>query len=579
MMHIPVNEFELHIAEPILKRGLQYFKKGLVEQVEEFSPGEYEAIVQGTDIYTVRLKLHNGILTGAECTCPYVDGHICKHGVAALFYLQQDVLQLSPAKKNKKKAESSPAKKKSLTIKEKLNALLDTVSHDELKAFVGELCDSDRNVRNQFLTRYLSLIEPSVKKTFSSQIKAIVRANKGRHGFIDYRGASRIGREMLQLYQLGVKAFNSNNHREAMHIACALIEELTLVLYHADDSNADFSDIIRLSVDQLFSIEEHCTDKDVRDELFQYCVNAYLKETFKDWDWHQTMITLASELAESPSQLNTLEKIVGKVPVRGSDSGYDYDYENQMYIHRNLIEKTKGHDAMLQFMKDNLSVSLFRSEMIQYAYDAKDYAKALSLCDDGIREDEQLSGAKSAQWKKWKLTIYIEKGDGARVLEIARSFFVDAFRTEDPKQLVDLMKANVAPSEWDDFFEKLVSDKIKARNWSPFYSIADMYIWDNRTVQLFEWVKKDVSIEHLNYVVNYLLPGYREEMIEMYIKAIENFVDLNVGRNFYVTAAKLIRTVIKWGGKDKANELVALLRDKYKQRKALIEELKNFALE
>ena len=54
-MNIPINEFEQHIDEDILKRGLQYFKKGHVTYVDELSAGEYEATVEGTETYTVHL--------------------------------------------------------------------------------------------------------------------------------------------------------------------------------------------------------------------------------------------------------------------------------------------------------------------------------------------------------------------------------------------------------------------------------------------------------------------------------------------------------------------------------------------
>ena len=38
-MNIPLNQFEQIIDETILKRGLDYFRKGLVEEPEELSPG------------------------------------------------------------------------------------------------------------------------------------------------------------------------------------------------------------------------------------------------------------------------------------------------------------------------------------------------------------------------------------------------------------------------------------------------------------------------------------------------------------------------------------------------------------
>ncbi|MGQ9847778.1 MAG: SWIM zinc finger family protein [Bacteroidales bacterium] len=56
-MQIPLNQFEQYIDETILKRGLQYFKKGRVHVVEEIGHGKYEAIVEGTEDYTVQLTL------------------------------------------------------------------------------------------------------------------------------------------------------------------------------------------------------------------------------------------------------------------------------------------------------------------------------------------------------------------------------------------------------------------------------------------------------------------------------------------------------------------------------------------
>ena len=51
-MRMPLIEFERLIDESVLKRGLTYFKKGLVIQYEEITVGKYEAVVAGTEDYT-----------------------------------------------------------------------------------------------------------------------------------------------------------------------------------------------------------------------------------------------------------------------------------------------------------------------------------------------------------------------------------------------------------------------------------------------------------------------------------------------------------------------------------------------
>jgi len=101
-MQIPLNQFEQYIDETILKRGLSYLKNGHVHEPQEISPGEYEAIVEGTEDYTVQLTLKNGIVTEHVCDCPYDMGQVCKHVAAVFFYLQQDEMELNKKTKRTK---------------------------------------------------------------------------------------------------------------------------------------------------------------------------------------------------------------------------------------------------------------------------------------------------------------------------------------------------------------------------------------------------------------------------------------------------------------------------------------------
>jgi len=58
-MNIPLDQFEQHISETILKRGLNYYKSGAIESVDEISTGEYFAIVSGSEDYEVEIKIKN----------------------------------------------------------------------------------------------------------------------------------------------------------------------------------------------------------------------------------------------------------------------------------------------------------------------------------------------------------------------------------------------------------------------------------------------------------------------------------------------------------------------------------------
>jgi len=58
-MNIPLDQFEQIIDDTILKRGLNYFRKGFVEEPEELSHGYFEAILQGSEPYRVTVTVQD----------------------------------------------------------------------------------------------------------------------------------------------------------------------------------------------------------------------------------------------------------------------------------------------------------------------------------------------------------------------------------------------------------------------------------------------------------------------------------------------------------------------------------------
>ena len=77
-MKIPLNSFEQLIDETILKRGLEYFEQGYVSEFSTIDINEYEAIVEGSEDYTVNLTIENDIVVSHSCTAPSIA--LCKSG-------------------------------------------------------------------------------------------------------------------------------------------------------------------------------------------------------------------------------------------------------------------------------------------------------------------------------------------------------------------------------------------------------------------------------------------------------------------------------------------------------------------
>jgi len=314
-MKIALNEFEQQIDEDILKRGLQYFKKGYVTSVDELSEGEYQATVEGSETYTVHMEIKNGIMNGCYCTCPYDWGPVCKHEVAVLFYLQQDELGLEAKPKKAAKSKvlnklKSTPKNKKKTIQEQVNEILDILAPDDIKEYIGECCSKDKSFRDMFLAKYLYIIQPVSLEMYAKQIRAIVSSASGRYGYLDYSAARKVGKEVYELSQLAERKVDDGNYREAMYIGCAMLEQMTKAVEQGDDSNGDLGGCIDAAQEIIFRVAEECTDKSIRRELYNYALSAFQNKLFKGWDWHFQMLDLAIELIETESDKKQIETIL-----------------------------------------------------------------------------------------------------------------------------------------------------------------------------------------------------------------------------------------------------------------------------
>lgn len=577
-MKIPLNEFEQHIDEDILKRGLRYFKKGCVTSVDELSGGEYEAIVEGSDTYIVQLHVKNGSVTTFNCTCPYDWGPVCKHEVAVMFYLQQDELGLKAKKKSTTKTSTlsdvagkeKKAVKKKRTIREQLEEILEKLSPEEMRSYIGEFCGKDKTFRDLFLAQYLHLIQPVTQEIYSKQIRAVLKSASGRYGYIDYAGARQVGNSMYQLYQLAEKAMNAGSWREAMYMGRAIMEEMTIAIERGDDSNGDLGGSIDNGQDILFRIAQECTDSGIRSELFEYSIDAYHRELFEGWDWHYNMLDLAIELQKTEDEkmriLHYLDQIKPK------NDGWDFRYEEAQKQRLKLIRKTEGKIRANDYLEANITNSDFRRELILKAIEEKNYAKAVALAEKGIAADRKDKPGLAAEWKWHLLNVYQLQNDPEKSVELARNLFLYSGRFS-TKEMYNIMKKYVPAADWKVFFEQLVADRIKSEQWVSFYTIADMYTWENQWEKLLSLLIKNPSIDNISHVEKYLAKQNAEQLVDLYSKEIQVFIEKNISRSHYRTACKYIRRMKKLGGQDKTEELIAFLRSTYPQRRALMEEL------
>ena len=565
-MHIPLRHFEDFIDETILRRGLSYFKKGQVHEPEEIRTGEYEAIVEGTEDYTVRLTITNGAITEHVCNCPYDMGPVCKHVVAVIFYLQQDELELKPKTVQAKPVAPKKTKKRK-TIAEQVDELLEKTAHDELKQFVREQASMSVAFRNLFLSSFAPHNSDESKGFYEKHLKSILRSAKDRDGFIDRSDARHVDNAVTNLLESAKKQIDNRNFKSAVFICTAIMEQMVEALQYADDSNGDIGGAIYAACEMIYTIARSQPSEDIRKLMIDYALSAVAKKKYSGWDWHVDMLRIAAILLKTEEETERLFRELDKE----MSSGYVRDEAQS--IKYEVIVKTKGQKEAGDFLEANISNPNLRRKAIQLALVHENYSKAVSIAKGGVDYDEKDKPGLVIEWYDWLLKIAQAQGETHKIIEYARRLFIENFRPE--QDYYAILKEHIAPDTWVAFVEEVIQDIAVKERWYNKEQIAGIFIKEGWMDRLFELVCKSPDLHTIAQYETYLSGKYTAEVVDLYVNALLAYMKTNVGRSHYKEACRYLRRIIKLGAREKANEVISCFRTEYRNRTTLMEELNN----
>lgn len=569
-MEIPLRHFEEYIDEPILKRGLSYFKKGFVHEPAEIRPGDYEAVVEGSEDYTVKLSIRNGVITEHSCDCPYDMGAVCKHVAAVIFYLGQEKLGLTQSTKkgSSKKAKASSSRlSKRKTIAQQIDNLLDKVTHDELTLFVREHAAKNTQFRDLLLASFAQYNPDESKALYAKQIKALIKVARGKYGLIDSSGAKYISKEISPMLSLAERYLSQGNHKSAFFICTAIMDELISALLCADDREGILGNTIYAAYNTLSAIASEEPSEDIRKLIIKYCFTSFDKRTFAGWDWHIGLLQLAACILDTEGEVEEIFKRINSIPE--SD---EYEIKEVQKIKYCILLEKKGTEVAQKYLEQNLDNPSFRAQAIQDALDQKDYEKATALANEGIDQSSGYPGL-IIDWYDWLLKIAESQNDTERIILYARDLLLESLNPK--RDYYQILKEIVPPEEWTGFVETIVQEAMERKPYYGVNFVAAIFVREEWWSRLFELVKTECSLDQLAKYEKLLAQHFPSELADLYAERIIEYVEDRVGRDYYRTACRYIRRMIKLGARDKADEVISQLRQTHYRKKALMEELDN----
>ena len=569
-MMIPLSKFETAIDPVIVSRGEDYFSSEAVRGLKKLKDGEWVASVEGTEVYKVRISLKDENVYDYSCSCPYDMGPVCKHVVAVLFAIREELGDNLKAQKKQK----SNSKKAVKSTEETFEQMISRMPREDINAIITDYAGREPGIVDYISARRTIKASSSDKEEYRQIIHDAVDAVRGRHGYIGYWQASKAVNGAQMVLDKAREFLTKQQSAGALTICQCVLEEMVPLLQEADDSNGSIGDVIGQAFEGLYGCAQQAKDAGFRKELLGYLLKECGHNRYKGWNnWRWELLTIAGKVVQS---LQEKEKLFNRIDEVQEKYSYNfdwsrYDYECGAVIKMAVIERLGSEKDVEKFLNQHLDCTPLREHAIERAFKGKDYVLAKKLALDGFVQDKArgLPGLIS-KWERHLLDIAEAQKDIPEVKKYALKLFLGS----NDFTFYDHYKKCFTNKEWPQEAQKII-DRIRDSKDGRNYVLAmpQIYIREEHWQDLMDFVRKNSSPGVLEKFTKHLASRFPDELARVYEKVIVEKLAPPMGRSNYQYLCRFLRRFQKLGNKDRVRQLVAELSEKYRNRPAMLEEL------
>lgn len=536
-------DFEREYSSTILKRGLDYYNRGCVKNVK-IKDNIIGAIVEGTNNYHISIELNNDEIIDTNCDCPYFYEHDeCKHITAVFYYLVNEKLV------NKKETPS-------------ISSILNKINDKELKKFLGDIIDNNEGIYDLFRRKFVDYFPKVSPATYKKKIFDAIREAGGRDGFIDYREGWEYTRKMYEFTNEASNFVDKNDYETAFIIVKIILDSIPDTAI--DGSNGETGEVANSCIDVIIEILNKASknDKTIRD-IFKYILLELKTHNLDNYGIE--LDNLIINFVRDNLFIEECETALLNA-IKDCDSSKWYSYSKKYYLAylSELYDRTEENEKKLRLIEDNLDEIEMFKEYIVILMKEKEITEVIELL-----KKYQKKYSNHQKYITDKL-IEIYQNNYMKLEykeELYNAFYIyDKFNFE---KYIEIKKL-YSKSDWINEKELIIT-KVKKSTANHFDILTKIYIEEKMIDELYEYVSINGNVNHFE---EYLLPKYRDKLIEINIKNCKRNLKFASNRNAYRGIAGELSHIKRLDiNKKYINDILTYIRKEYANKPALMDEI------
>lgn len=527
-----VTQFERLFDNHILERGMLYAQ----DKVHHFVDDGHTigAIVYGRDHYHVEVKTDGAHILSMTCDCPYArEGHACKHE-AAVLYVQREASQ---AKRQEK-------------LRNDIDLVFQQRTDEDLLAFFRQELLSDQTLYRHFEERFISRLTKEDLRGFQNVLERIM---------MRYEKDDRVDRLIDEcdvfLTQHIMQMINEGYDNEAFTLMCMMIDELsrhtqTLVEAHGTLFKTRLVKALTLVIARSSGLVEA--------RMYRYVAGYYGRISWISQD----MATLFYDYFPTyacKKVVQMQEQVTNML-----SSSYDLDQKRALLkVYLQLLEEAGQTEELQAFCEQYFADRCVRDAYSAYLTEKGKISQYRSLLEKALRQETSNAVLRDIAYE---LKDLYRQDDPERYKALLR----DILTRYDPCdfQTYLLYKGLFSPDAWAAERQALIAQLRHYRG------IDKIYEHEGMMDELVRYLSEHPSTTLLQEYAE-IVRSYPQLLLRQYEERIETMALPVSDRATYRQIAMMMRQMRQVpGGEERAERLLARLKDTYKNRTAMMAELR-----
>lgn len=409
--------------------------------------------------------------------------------------------------------------------------------------------------------------QESIMQTVKNTITVSIKTNTHR-GFIGWSSCDNICMDMHDCLDMCYGALAIYEYSAVLETAAYILVSGVKLASYADSSSGMLTDVIM----RTYELIDSCTkaiekqDKQIRDKALTIIIKEAKKKAFDGWpDWRYELLKCGIRLCDEKSAKKFEKSLDTMLDKEWDEYSSKYTKREDLVVryllHRHLYGKESTHEELYK----SLYINELRIIAVKDALEDKNYDEAEKLCLEKAQEESLYYRSSDPEdWNNLLFDIYRKSNNKDKQITQAKKLLMmgnDVFW--------DVLKQLYTDrGEWEDKYIFLLDELKNGSRKSCYRSIL---VAENEKKRLLEDLTEN-TWDLFNYG-EYLAEDYPEQLYELCYNVIRNNCAQAKDRREYRKVTSQIKQLIKWKGNEKAKILIEELKQTYKRRPALLDEL------